>query len=153
LKKNYGKGFGFVICCFDSTKKIEPHPLGYVGDFLPDGTMFVPCRHEHGHHTQKEEHFDHVIFSVNSVHSNTAPDHENPGFSVDEMVAQYGNSGSVPFLKPIEVFAKQDRLRELVTDITAFRKRVIVGNYKNVDLIFALHEEQLQKLKEGCDVM
>lgn len=35
-------------------------------DLLPDGRLFVPCRHEHGHGTKDKEDFDHEIFSVNT---------------------------------------------------------------------------------------
>jgi len=66
FRKHYAMGFGFVICCFDEDKGVAGHPIGYVHDLLPDGSLFVPCRHEHGHGTKETEHFSHEIYSLNT---------------------------------------------------------------------------------------
>jgi len=135
LKIQYGKGFGFVICCFDSNKNIEPHPIGYVGDFQKDGTMFVPCRHEHGHGTKDFEQFDHKIYSVNSLIPTNSSADQNPGQSVDELIQEYGKLVMLPTMKPDDVFSSEV-LREVVPGVLAFRRKTISGKFKNTDLSF-----------------
>jgi len=66
FRRHYAEGFGFVICCFDPSKGVSGHPIAYEHDLMPDGTMFVPCRHEHGHGTKETEDFSHEIYSLNS---------------------------------------------------------------------------------------
>jgi len=66
FRQHYAEGFGFVICRFDATKGVQGHPIGYVHDPMPNGTLFVPCRHEHGHGTTETENFSHEIYSLNT---------------------------------------------------------------------------------------
>jgi hypothetical protein len=47
LEINYAHGFSFLVCRF-KTKLVEPHPIAYEHERLPDGQMFVPTRHAHG---------------------------------------------------------------------------------------------------------
>jgi len=65
LSINYADHFSFIVCRF-KTKKVEPHPVGYEHERLPDGRMFVPTRHEHGSkHQQTDAHadWDHTIYA------------------------------------------------------------------------------------------
>jgi hypothetical protein len=58
LAKQYSKNFGFVICMFNAS--LKAHPIAYISDTLPKGTMFVPTRHEHG--DDKPAKFDHTVY-------------------------------------------------------------------------------------------
>jgi hypothetical protein len=58
LKVHYGSGFGFAICLFNKT--LKAHPIAFISSLLPDGTLFIPTRHEHGDGSQKA-HFDHHV--------------------------------------------------------------------------------------------
>lgn len=66
LSVHYADHFSFIVCRF-KTKKVEPHPVGYEHERLPDGRMFVPTRHEHGskHSQQANAHadWDHTIYA------------------------------------------------------------------------------------------
>lgn len=46
LQENYGTGFAFIVCIFDT--KVAAHPIGIVSSALPDGRLFIPTRHAHG---------------------------------------------------------------------------------------------------------
>merc|ERR1712110_250312 len=77
LEKDYGVGFGFVVCMF---QKGEPmHPMGYVSP-LSDGCLFVPTKHEHGHDLSEPD-WDHNIFSLGCIGRA-----DNPGLSPNEMM-------------------------------------------------------------------
>ncbi len=74
LQNNYAQGFGFLICSFDTSKKIsskDTAPLAYVHCMGEE--FFVPTRHEHGHH-EELPHWDHVLYMWNAKHGglNTA---------------------------------------------------------------------------------
>lgn len=74
LQKNYDQGFGFLICSFDTSKKIsskDTAPLAYVHRMGEE--FFVPTRHEHGH-DEELPHWDHVLYMWNAKHglNNTA---------------------------------------------------------------------------------
>lgn len=47
LRTNYGTGFSFIVCLFDRPLD-KIHPIAYLHSMLPNGTMFIPTRHEHG---------------------------------------------------------------------------------------------------------
>jgi hypothetical protein len=82
LKQNYSTGFGFLICSFDTSKKIDSKgspPLAYVHRM--GEKFFVPTRHEHGDEQGGRPFWDHEIFlwnasvedtSVTRKHTNTA---------------------------------------------------------------------------------
>jgi len=134
FSKHYVDGFGFIICAFNPNKKVEGgHPIGYVHDLLPDGKMFVPCRHEHGaYSTKAQEHFDHVIYSVNTKKGTDTGDtrdeilQANPSWSIIEGVTENAALTS-------------DLLAPLYPEkITALRRRRIDGFFKNDDLEFSL---------------
>jgi len=47
LEKNYGQGFGFLVCLFSTT--VQAHPIAYVTNRLPGtGHLFIPTLHAHG---------------------------------------------------------------------------------------------------------
>jgi hypothetical protein len=69
LGRRYGTGFAFVICAFDASRKLEPHPVAYVHSRPATDRLFVPCVHEHGHAHAGEggkERFDHLIYSLST---------------------------------------------------------------------------------------
>jgi len=81
FRKVYATGFGFVICCFDPAAGVKGHPIGYVHDLLPDGSLFVPCRHEHGHGTKETEKFSHEIYSLNATGKEAGSTRAELGYS------------------------------------------------------------------------
>jgi len=129
LQTSYPSDFGFVICCFDSTKKMAPHPLGYVSDFALDGSMFIPCKHEHdGTGTLKKADFDHRIFTVNSP---------TLGTSIEEVRASIEKSNKdlvEPKTTPTKVFGNSP-LKELLQNVHEFRRHIMVGEFDNTDLL------------------
>jgi len=160
--QHYKSGFGFIVCCFNPEKKIDPHPIGYVHDLLPDGRMFVPCRHEHGHGTKPMEKFDHEIYSLNSLgevagHTreellakNPAADgeeHEEKATKPEPSLIRVGideSHGGKWQLKPNAPATPSAAInspllaQHLPDNIKSFRQRLIQGSFKNDDLIFAL---------------
>ena len=47
LAKNYGQGFGFLVCLFSHT--VQAHPIAYVTNRMPGtGHLFIPTMHAHG---------------------------------------------------------------------------------------------------------
>jgi len=140
FSKHYSVGFGFIICCFDPSKKLSPHPVGYLHDLLPDGRMFVPTRHEHGGSEEKTmEHFDHAIYSANTA----------PGESGQTKADMLGDRPAIEPPKPTKTLVlkavqseagviKCKALETHLPEITSLRQRLIRGMYKNDDLVFAL---------------
>jgi len=127
--KHYASGFGFIICAFNPEAKIEGgHPIGYVHDLLPDGRLFVPCRHEHGHGTKEKEHFDHFIYSINTAKGES-------GDTAAEMLALH--PGWDASKVTAESALKSDKLQPLYPKIEVLRRRRIGGAFANEDLIFA----------------
>jgi hypothetical protein len=94
FRRHYAKGFGFIICCFDPSKGVSGHPIAYEHDLMPDGTMFVPCRHEHGHGTKETESFSHEIYSLNSKGEAAGQTRTDLGWKGDAPVHK------VPFIAP-----------------------------------------------------
>lgn len=84
LKEKYDDSYAFIICMFDSTKKIAPHPVGYIHDLLSSGEVFVPCVHVHDGKLHREEHFDHMIYSLGCK---SPRDEETEG--VNELIDTY----------------------------------------------------------------
>jgi len=72
LNECYGNNYGFLICSFDVSKRVDTdavdaHPIAYIHSFV-NNSLFIPCRHEHGgskKDQEKTENFDHVIYSTN----------------------------------------------------------------------------------------
>lgn len=130
LSTHYGKGFGFVICAFDPEKEIAAHPMGYVCDYEADGSIFVPCRHEHGDGEKGDTKFDHFIYSVNTDKS--------AGKTPSEILGEDGDFSS-PEKQPSEVFTEGPLSTIVPKDsIKSFRKKRIFGSFKNDDLHFGL---------------
>jgi len=126
--KHYREGFGFIICCFNPDKKIDgQHPIAYVHDVMADGRLFVPCRHEHGHGTKAEEHFDHYIYSVNTG--------EDAGMTRAEMMSQLGEWACNEKVSELDAL-RSDVLQPFLPAVTDLRRRQILGMFKNDDLIF-----------------
>jgi len=151
LGRQYGSGFGFVICAFDGCKKIEPHPIGYVHDRLPSGNLFVPCMHEHGHDTvgsvgEGYEMFDHVIYSV-CTKKNTI-NGQDAGPSTGETLLQL-----IPLLDRGGINNADTNIDAVVAEspLLAFylprgeitlRRRLIKGRYANADLVFGIEDTE-----------
>jgi len=137
LENHYAKGFGFVICIFDASKGIEPHPIGYTCDAQPDGSIFVPCRHEHGKGDENVR-FDHKIYSVNTL--SLEANENNSGESVEEALQRCNalqETGKymtkMPTLFPIDLFSA-DPFQGMLPPIVSFRRREMIGNFPNTDL-------------------
>ncbi|MBX9636002.1 MAG: hypothetical protein K2Q45_00435 [Nitrosomonas sp.] len=47
LKVHYATGFSFIVCKFERGRTAG-HPIAYVHGLLPNGSLFIPTRHEHG---------------------------------------------------------------------------------------------------------
>lgn len=62
LKREYSKGFGFVVCRLQNGAKY--HPIAYVHPLREDGKLFVPTKH---YHNGSESHadWDHEIYILN----------------------------------------------------------------------------------------
>jgi len=129
LGEHYPKSFGFVICCFDSSKEIKPHPMGYICDVdYEDKSLFVPCRHEHGGGKgDARAHFDHVIYSINTTNSS--------GKSVEEEIAALPD-GIPPSKTVHEVFSDGPLKTHVPEKISCFRRLLIKGMEKNQDYHF-----------------
>jgi len=126
LSEHYPINFAFVICCFDPSKNIAPHPLGYSHDLL--GTsLFVPTRHEHGDKSELA-HFDHNIFSLNTKG-------ENCGKTAAEILKDFV-SNQRHYIKPensvFEVLSASP-LSDVLPPIENFRRLDLVGNRVNED--------------------
>lgn len=139
LKEEYDDGFAFVICMFDSTKEIEPHPIGYVHDVLPSsGKLFVPCKHVHDGKAHNTEHFDHVIYSLDAQDGNME--------SVDGLTEEYkklekkGGYGLNPADNKVDKYLTKTRLGKYLTldEKPQLYRQKIVGDHKNTDMSFAL---------------
>jgi hypothetical protein len=131
LKHKYADGFGFVICAFDPTKKVDTnsqdsHPIAYIHHLSPDGSLFVPTRHEHGHSADSQESFDHEIFSMNT--------------NAFSQIAKSVSEESVlknPFYSSARTALDRTMGHTLpVTKLT--RKVTIKGPFKNEDLAFTI---------------
>ena len=59
LATHYATGFGFLVCQTAKEGKFEP--IAYVCDLLPDGSVFIPTRHEHGDGQARAD-WDHSIY-------------------------------------------------------------------------------------------
>jgi len=139
--KHYFKGFGFVICCFNPEKKVDPHPIGYIHDLKDDGTMFVPCRHEHGHGEKPVEKFDHEIYSLNTKDGDEAGRTKEDIVSIKAPSPKGVEIKIVPYpdapASPLAAL-ESNVLAPHLPEIRTFRQRIIHGPHKNADLIFTL---------------
>jgi hypothetical protein len=133
LRKHYEKGFGFVICCFDPTKKIEPHPIGYISDLEESGSVFIPTRHEHGDEEGNDHlaHFDHKIFSVNSP---------SLGESIGDVAKHWGINGTTPSRSPESLFSAPV-FDGLIPEVLQFRRHTIRGKKENTDFHIVISDE------------
>jgi len=136
LSAHYPSGFGFIICCFDPSRGIEGHPIGYVHEPM-GSSLFVPTLHEHGD-TGDLAPFDHQLFSLNTK--------ENCGKTPEETSTEFtkeGHSQDPPRLKPFHVLHK---LGENLPPIGNLRRLELTGLMKNQDYYFALlNETELQE--------
>jgi hypothetical protein len=66
LKEEYGVGFGFLICKFNSIIGMERHPIAYVHDLAGIGKdqLFIPLKHKN--EQDKVNEFKHKIFTINA---------------------------------------------------------------------------------------
>jgi len=154
LKKHYPKGFGFLICCFDPTAGIEPHPLGYIHT-LNNGSLFVPTRHEHGHGNEQPD-WDHIIYSINTIDGNDFI--HQAGISVAEVLAQYAQTvkekpDKFELVAPVENVESINTWSSKLPDlgkITSLRKKKVNGPNDNVDLVFKMNEvsDKAEEIKE-----
>lgn len=141
LKRLYEEGYGFVICMFDTTKNIEPHPIGYIHDRLPSGDLFVPCKHVHDGKTHRTEHFDHSIYSLDARDSNN-----RNMKSVDQLKTEYKKKAKEehsnyehPLYKVDKYLGKTQLAQYLSLDDDPKLYRLnIIGNYPNKDMNFSL---------------
>jgi hypothetical protein len=164
MATHYGKGFAFVICVFDPTKEIKPHPIGYVHDWLAPSKMFVPCRHEHGHGTPEKERFDHRIYSLNTGSEGGAGESpEDTRKNLEHRAAKEGGTIVQPASSAAVLLAKSAVLAPLLSAASAaaapaaaaagggggggdtpalgpllIRRRLIVGLFNNADLTFTV---------------
>jgi hypothetical protein len=157
MATHYGSGFAFVICVFDPTKEIKPHPIGYVHDWLAPNRMFVPCRHEHGHGTPEKEHFDHRIYSLNTASEGGAGESpEDTRKTFEERVTKDGGGTIVPPASSATVLLEKSAVLAPLLSAAAsaaapaaagsarslgsllIRRRVIVGLFNNADLTFTV---------------
>lgn len=142
LHRKYDTNFAFIICAFDITKGIDPHPIGYVHDALSPTELFVPCKHEHGDGDTKTEHFDHTLFSIGTI------PHEFGGRTPEEertyLEEQAKNKGSGYYVQnPSSVISD---LLPTITPLTTIlkletpiiRRLELRGKYPNDDLVFRL---------------
>jgi len=144
LGQHYSKNFGFVICGFDPSSGIAPHPIGYVHDRLVDDSgnvkLFVPTRHEHGitHGKDDSYDFDHKIFSVNTVGTNC-------GQSPEELL----QFNKVPAKqKPLFVLAQKVFL-PFMLPIRVIRRLIVNGSHTNADYTFdTLPESEIEKARD-----
>jgi hypothetical protein len=84
LKQYYSKKYGFIVCILK--KNAEYHPFGYTHEIRPDGKLFVPTRHFHGHTNESQllntdsqtrmpgEYYDEGIEDVESFMARTMSD-------------------------------------------------------------------------------
>lgn len=86
LSANYKDKFSFLVCLFE--KRVSGHPIAYLSSCLPDGTLFIPTRHEHGGRDaahvaapaprrQQRGGFFNTDFSNDGPNSNNVSLHEN----------------------------------------------------------------------------
>jgi hypothetical protein len=143
LSNHYSKGFGFVVCLFNSDV-LKTHPIAFTHSVIGENQLFVPTRHEHGNHSEKKKlvpsvaHFqhylkgttgdidhggdvvttdyadwDHIIYSVNSKPLDGG-DPENGSNSVENVLKMI----------PVSDIAPKD-----------FRRLRINGTAENVDVL------------------
>lgn len=143
LEKEYNEGFAFVICMFDTTKEIDPHPVGYIHDPLPSGDLFVPCKHVHDEKDHKIEKFDHVIYSLDA-HDEKEKDME----SVSELTEKYikrEKKGEGRIILA-DVTAKKYLSKTQLGKYLSFEgeselyRLILVGGHNNQDMIFTLDD-------------
>jgi len=142
LSHHYANNFGFIICGFDASSGVAPHPIGYVHDRMSDGKLFVPTRHEHGEHHRNDTKFDHAIYSVNTNNSCGESTDEIPGIAEQ---------------KPLFVLAKEPLLKH-IDGVTCLRRMKINGLHANDDLKFTTipsaetskkeYSQHMQKMQE-----
>jgi len=129
MKGHYAQGFAFIICSFNPKKKIEGgHPVAFVHDLMPDGHLFVPCRHEHGHGTQAKENFDHWIYSINTAHGDA-------GDTREEMAQKHPGWEYAKKQTPLMALSSTV-MKPLYPEIKTLRRRRMMGPYSNEDLFF-----------------
>ena len=146
MAAQYGSGFAFVVCMFDPSKDIKPHPIGYVHDLLPDGrSLFVPCRHEHGDGTKATETFDHAIFSLGAKadpQSEAGPTPVELGEQLQKRNEALGGKGHVaPAARlPADAMKDSQLLFPLIAPavVTVLRRSELRGPHPNQDLVFQL---------------
>jgi hypothetical protein len=129
LRANYATGFAFLICSFDTTKKIsteETPPLAYVHKMSSTGKLFVPTLHEH-----KEVGFmdkflakfnassdlpkwDHQIYLLNAKHSNA-----------DKQAKD---------MHAVHLYRLNQKLPSPLEACKTFSLATIVGKHKNEDI-------------------
>lgn len=144
LKKEYDEGFSFVICMFDMSKEIDPHPIAYIHDLLPSGNLFVPCKHVHDGKEHSKEKFDHIIYSLNARGTDGHTE------SVKELTHRYeeeDKKGKGIFESPkinfVNYLTKTQIGKYLPLNNGSDLYRLeIVGNYDNTDLVYTLDKKK-----------
>lgn len=114
LKIHYGRGFGFLVCSYNSELGVKEHPIAYIHDLLPNYEYFIPTRHEHG----SRPWFNHVIFTINA----------DPRHSASFM-AKEDQREIVTDILQIEP------LKEILPSMINVRVRLLKGELENEDLL------------------
>jgi len=140
LKTHYQTGFGFIICAFDPSRNIKPHPIGYVHS-VNENSLFVPTRHKHGEKEENIAHWDHLIYSTNTKISNNKS--RDPGVTPQQLRDQILRKKNVDCIDPKKDIEdiQWNKLPKL-SDINSFRQRKIVGKFDNIDLKFELGDQE-----------
>jgi hypothetical protein len=140
MSKHYSNGFGFIICVFDPSKEMKPHPIGYVHDKLSATELFVPCRHEHGHGDQQKERFDHFLYSLGTTAAGEAGQTPAEAHVALEARAKGPVSGIVQTPKTVVEAVINDSavLKPLLVASTVLRRSILQGMHDNKDLVFTV---------------
>eukprot|EP01089_Gocevia_fonbrunei_P015827 TRINITY_DN4745_c0_g1_i2.p1 TRINITY_DN4745_c0_g1~~TRINITY_DN4745_c0_g1_i2.p1 ORF type:complete len:316 (+),score=59.13 TRINITY_DN4745_c0_g1_i2:94-1041(+) len=144
LDKYYSQDFGFLICCFKENG--EKHPLGYIHSLLKtastsESQLFVPTRHEHGHEDDTEADWDHEIYSVNTLGKGES------GTDIQELREMLEKEDKPDFeiVVKTEIGELLKKLPVRLVKVDYFRRRLIVGEYENKDIVLS----EVSKIKEG----
>jgi len=141
LSAEYKQDFGFVICAFDSSKDIKPHPVGYIHDSFKDGQLFVPTKHEHGSGGKDDlAHFDHSIFSLNT-------DYASAGDSPQELATKYFQE----IRKDPKRVLEGSIIKKFLPLVWTIRRLVIKKKAKNQDTILTEAPPEKETINQAME--
>lgn len=126
LENHYSRGFGFLVCKFDSNIVTESNPVAYMHQLTNNGNYFVPCRHHHGTNKLESKYvddWDHKIYVMNVG---------GRGFSSNESIENPFTKNEFEYLKKMVVEAGGRTI-----NFKNIQKMEISGTEENKDFIIS----------------